>query len=74
LSPAKNRLTAPTVEMTAMAASQPKPVGLTAPTCSSPVTAVATVSVAAAPVQTSALRRIGPTRSATPAEVRMYVV
>ena len=33
--------------------------------------AAAIVSVAAAPVQTSALSRSGPTRSATPAEVRM---
>src|SRR3954447_10926110 len=61
--PAKNRLTAATDQLTAMAASQPKPVGLTAPTCRPPLTAVPTVRVAAAPVQTSALSRIGPTRS-----------
>ena len=57
-----------------MAASQPKPVAVSLPGCRSPSTAVAIVNVVAAPVQTSALSRSGPTRSATPAEVRMYVV
>ena len=51
-------------------ASQPKPAALTSPRRRSPPAAPASVSVAAAPVQTSALRTSGPTRSATPAEVR----
>ena len=69
-SPAKNRLMAPTVETTARPASQPNPAALTLPGRRSPPATPASVSVAAAPVQTSALRRSGPTRSATLAEVR----
>ena len=38
-----------------MAASQPKPAAVRSPGCRSPPTAVAIVSVVAAPVQTSAL-------------------
>jgi len=69
--PAKKKLMAPTVETMAMPASHPKPAALTLPGCRSPAAAATSVSVAAAPVQTSALRTSGSTWPATPSEVRM---
>jgi hypothetical protein len=53
-----------------MPANHASPAALTSLSCMSPPAALASVSVVAAPVQTSALRTSGPTRSATPAEVR----
>ncbi len=69
--PAKKRLTAATVETTAIPASQPQPATVTSPGCRSPSAAEPTVRLTAAPVQTSAESRLGRIRPAIPSLTRM---
>ena len=70
-SPAKNRAIAPTVDTTARPLSQTRPAALTLPGSRSPPAKPASVRVIAAPVHTSVLRVRGPSRAATPSELRM---
>ena len=71
--PAKNRLTAATVQTTAMHASHHQPTAETAARRRFPISAEPAVSVVAAPVQTSAVSMRGATRRETPSPTRMYV-
>ena len=65
---------APTVETTARPLSQANPAALTLPGSRSPAAKAASVRVIAAPVHTRVLRTSGPTRAATPSEMRMYAL
>jgi hypothetical protein len=71
LRPAKNRLTATTVETTARQASHPHPASVTSPGRSSPSIAEPAVRLSAAPLQTSADSTLGRIRPATPSLTRM---
>ena len=69
--PAKKRLTAATVETSAMPASQPQPAMVTSPGRSSPSAAEPAVRLTAAPVHTTAERTVGLIRPAMPWLTRM---
>jgi len=69
--PANMRVTAATVQTSAMPASQPQPASETAPGFSSPIRAEPTVRVTAAPVHTSVEKTRGGTRWAMLSVTRM---